>query len=161
MTNYMTTTDKTKAIRAEIKKECGYNARQVSVRAPHAGSIRVSVHVAGADLAKIEKIAGQFETIHRCDATGEILCGGNTFVEVSFSDRAEKDFHAANEALVSEIQEAAQALEPCESVTINNFRVVRDGHQFYITTNEDFPSVRSWFNPEYARTIVRGIFAVS
>lgn len=39
-------------------------------------------------LAPIERIAFSYQKISRCDVTGEILSGGNTFVFVAYSHEA-------------------------------------------------------------------------
>ena len=82
----MTTTIASPAnnVRAALKK-AGFNTRQVSVRCPHC-TLYVTIRDASVSLTRIEEIAGQFESVSRDHATGEILAGGNTFVQVAYAD---------------------------------------------------------------------------
>ena len=72
-------------IRQGIKSELGYNSRQVSVRENPGGlstSITVRLKKPGLDFDKIKEIAERHEKVDRCERSGEILGGGNTFVFV-------------------------------------------------------------------------------
>lgn len=80
-----------KKIRADLKAagyKTGGKYAQVSVRSPHWGSIRVTVKDPEADFDQIEKISEAHERIRRCEMSHEILSGGNTFVNVNWSDEA-------------------------------------------------------------------------
>ena len=68
-------------IRSSLKKLLGYTNRQVSVVARDC-AIWVKAKVAGLDLQKVYDIAMKYQYVDRCEFTGEILCGGNTFVFV-------------------------------------------------------------------------------
>ena len=82
----MTTTNDSPAQRLRLAlKSAGFNARQVSVRYPHS-TLHVTIRDASVSLTKVRTIAGAFESISRDYATGEILCGGNTFVSVEYAD---------------------------------------------------------------------------
>jgi len=84
---YQTTAQKAATIRQTIKEELGFNSRQVSVRcSAGGGSIRVEINVAVGDkFRQIERIAEAQESVRYCEASGEILSGGNTFVTVGFN----------------------------------------------------------------------------
>lgn len=71
-------------LRAALK-QAGFNARKVSVRQHHS-TLCVTLRDASASLSRVTEIAGQFEQVRRDHATGEILCGGNTFVRVEYAD---------------------------------------------------------------------------
>lgn len=81
--NTMIMTDAAAAseIRSSLKKLLGYTNRQVSVVARDC-AIWVKAKVAGLDLQKVYDIAMKYQFVDRCEFTGEILCGGNTFVFV-------------------------------------------------------------------------------
>lgn len=66
-------------------KSAGFNARQVTVRCPHS-TLCVTIRDASVSLAKVSAIAAAFESVSRDYKTGEILCGGNTFVRVEYAD---------------------------------------------------------------------------
>lgn len=75
-------------IRAEFKRH-GFGARQVSVRTGRS-SIDVTVKTAMLPLAWARSVAERAEKIDRCEMTGEILCGGNTYVSVRHDDATVK-----------------------------------------------------------------------
>jgi len=75
----------TQQIRQDIKSELGYNSRQVSVRENPGGlstSITVRLKQPGLDFDQIEKITERHVHVDRCERSGEILGGGNTYVFV-------------------------------------------------------------------------------
>jgi hypothetical protein len=96
----MTTTNATpaQALRAALKLS-GFNSRRVTVRHDHS-TLRVTIRDASAARSKVQAIADQFVSIRRCEATGEILCGGNTFVDVSYTDALVAPAKAAIVALL-------------------------------------------------------------
>jgi hypothetical protein len=82
-------------------KEAGFGARRVTVRTD-GSTLRVTIRDASASLTKVKVIADRFESVRRCEASGEILAGGNTYVDTEYS-----------EALVAPIKSALVAvLEP-------------------------------------------------
>jgi hypothetical protein len=85
----MSTTAQT--IRQAIKRELGYTSKQVSVRTSRGtGSVRLTIKARGLDIDAIRSIAMPHERIYRDDATGEILCGANLFVNVDIDDTLRK-----------------------------------------------------------------------
>lgn len=82
----LSTTDHAAAIRAQYKAK-GWNARKISVRASYysmGSSIYVTIKDASIPMAEAEAIAKGAERIDRCEFSGEILCGGNRFVDVKY-----------------------------------------------------------------------------
>lgn len=71
-------------IRQELKKQFGATSRQISVREGRY-SIDLTIKAEGFNRKAVEKIAKQHESIDRCERTGEILSGGNTFISVNFA----------------------------------------------------------------------------
>jgi len=71
-----------KTIRENLKT-IGLNRTAVSVRSPHWGSVDVEIKDRAVDFRKVNEIAMAEQRISRCEASGEILSGGNTFVHVS------------------------------------------------------------------------------
>lgn len=82
METIKTTTDKAKEMRKEIKNQLGYTARQVSVKKTSYESICVTVKDYKVNFNEVEKIANQFEDVSYDEFTGEILLGGNTYIDV-------------------------------------------------------------------------------
>jgi hypothetical protein len=115
----MTTKGNSKAgeLRAALKA-AGYSTRRVSVRQDHS-TLRVTVRDASASLSKISAIAQRFESVRRCEATGEILCGGNTYVEIKYSAELVRPVQAQIAALL--------AAAPCDQFVsvLGGFRAVK------------------------------------
>ena len=86
----MTTKERAKAIRAALKAK-GWSSKKISVRT-HSYSLGASIYVtikdASIPLKTVEKIAKDQQEIRRCQYSGEILGGGNTYVTVSYSSGA-------------------------------------------------------------------------
>ncbi len=79
-----------KQIRANLKA-AGYGARDVSVRNDSysmGSTVRVRIKRAEVSLNDVHRIAIQNERVSRDEATGEILSGGNTFVDVAYEHGA-------------------------------------------------------------------------
>lgn len=76
-----------------MKEELGYNARQVSVKHSHS-SITFTVRDASVNVEAVKEFSTTFENIHRDERTGDILRGGNTFVNVRLSDAVKDKFKA-------------------------------------------------------------------
>lgn len=127
----MTTTTKTltKAdhLRAALKA-AGYNAKQVTVRYDHT-TLRVTIRTDRVSLAHVAEIAGAFEQISRDQATGEILCGGNTFVDVSYDDAVLAPHVAAIVTVLSAAREGF-----AEQVGHHVAFWSRDGHDVVVHT---------------------------
>lgn len=75
---------KTDIIRAELKA-AGIKRNDVSVRCDY-NSIRCEIKSIDVDFATVKKAAYKHQSISRCEYSGEILCGGNTYVNVCYSD---------------------------------------------------------------------------
>ena len=82
---YMTVKEKAANIRKELKKQLGVTSRQVSVRSRNSGydeAIDIKIRDLKVNKAEVEAIANRYEYIRRCEYSGEILAGGNTYVFV-------------------------------------------------------------------------------
>lgn len=69
-------------------KSAGFNARAVSVRVGGCStseSVHVTIRRADVSKAAVEEVALKFAEVSRDHATGEILCGGNTYVDVEYA----------------------------------------------------------------------------
>jgi hypothetical protein len=86
----MTTKEKAAELRAALKG-MGYSSRRVSVRVDSwttGSAIRVMVRDPQVDYKAVEKLASSYKRIDRCEITGDILSGGNCYVDVNRSCRA-------------------------------------------------------------------------
>lgn len=82
----MATTNHTpaQALRAALKA-AGFNARRVTIRVNHS-TLYVTIRDGWTSLSKVKAIADRFRVVDRCQVTGEILAGGNTFVDVRYTE---------------------------------------------------------------------------
>lgn len=91
-----------KELRSKLK-EIGYSSRMVSVRSSY-NSIDLSIKSVDVDFKTVEDLANKYESIHRDKATGEILSGGNIYVNVEY----DYDF---KESFSNEFIEKAKEIE--------------------------------------------------
>ena len=71
-------------IRSQLKT-LGYSAHDVSVRSDH-NSLDITIRRNGLNVKAIKAVANSYENVSRCEISGEILSGGNTYVFIRFSD---------------------------------------------------------------------------
>lgn len=95
----MSTTDTAKQIRSDLKSQLGLNSRQVSVKKTPGGAVRVKILVPTVSIDAVKKIACRYERVSHCEATGEILSGGNTFVFVLYAEEVIKHVAAVVRAM--------------------------------------------------------------
>ncbi len=84
----MTATETAKTIRTTLKREHGWTSRQVSVRVRDLGvssAIDVTIKDAAVDPAAVRAVALAEHRVARCARTGEILGGGNCYVDVAWA----------------------------------------------------------------------------
>lgn len=113
----MTRKDKAATIRKDLKA-LGWSGRQVSVRVCRGSSIYVTVKDPTVSLHKVEKIAMPYQSVRRCEYSGEILSGGNTFITVEYDRNLVREKAAEVESLLSD--------EPGKPVTVAGFDVWKE-----------------------------------
>ena len=86
--------DNTKEIRAELKRVLGYNSKVVSVKNHHYSKIIFTIRDIKADHQIVTLFSKSFESIDRCEYTGEILSGGNIFTSVCYSKKLDDMIYA-------------------------------------------------------------------
>jgi hypothetical protein len=126
------------ALRTALKA-AGFNARRVSVREYH-NTLRVTVRDVSASLSKVTAIAAPFERVSRCETTGEILCGGNIFVNVRYT----KEAVAPVKAAILVVLDSAPADQWV--AVLGNFRAVkvsREGATYNDEVRMDGPGLRN------------------
>jgi hypothetical protein len=118
----MTTKEAAAELRGRLK-DVGFNARAVSVRVRHLGmdsAITVTVRRPDVRLVAVREIADGFERIHCDDATGEVLLGGNLYVNVAYAEEAIRPFRTG-----VELQLEADCAVPGVVADIDGFKVWR------------------------------------
>ena len=125
----------TKTIRKEMKETLGYNAKQVSVKGSYS-SITFTIRDSSVIRKDVEGFAGQYEHYSRDLATGEILCGGNTFCNVYYSDEIKKE-------LTDSVLEATKAaIEKIE----DSYLIPVEGTEYMV--GKDYMGISVWENTD-------------
>lgn len=89
--------DKTKAELMQVAlKAVGITRKQVSC-SMHNGSITAKIKDLTIDPETIKQVGYKFESYERDQYSGEILCGGNTFVCVEYDHNVEQTITASDE----------------------------------------------------------------
>lgn len=108
----MNTKESAARLRQEFKSR-GWNARKVSVRTEYysmGSSIHVMIRDAAVSYEEVCRVACGAESIRRCEVSGDILSGGNTYVHVTLSREAEAALTASYlPTVVAAIAEASEA----------------------------------------------------
>ena len=125
----------TKQIRAEIKKDLGYNSRQVSVKLWHYTTLSFTIRDRCVDYKKLSDYVQKYESIDRDMVTGEILCGGNTYVDVHVDDKV---VDLLQEIDIANVIEDMNSVEKdfCLSSTFNNEKILFRADYFNDVTAE-------------------------
>jgi len=151
----MTRNEKTAAIRKELKKH-GWNSRQVSVRGrscTYSSAIDVRVRDPKIPLAVVERIANEHADVRRCEVTGDILMGGNTYVSVSYEAGALDPYVAAVLTKMGD----TDYIETC-GYTISK---ETDGHGWWYSRNDEPFVHRCWGKEEAVRGMVRDVLSAA
>lgn len=77
-------------------KVLGLSSRQVSVQADSNGA-NVRIKDFSVNFNQVKELAKQFEEIRRCEYSGDILSGGNTYISISYDWQAEKALKESQE----------------------------------------------------------------
>lgn len=108
----------------KLLKQHGYNARRVSVK-HHQYSMGSTVHVTirdpEVDAEKIKDIVDKFERVSYDERSGEILSGGNRFVEVKYSEGAKELRREPFMAAIEEALHKLKELDPSDNRTCVEF----------------------------------------
>ncbi len=150
------TADRAKAIRATLKLR-GWNARAVSVRCDYysmGSSIYVTVRQFGISAQAVKDAVEGFARIDRCQMTGEILSGGNTFVHVDYATKVQeaarnelRETVDAAHAVITTTAGASVEVVPGMAVVFTN---EIDAQELRLDTpgNEDTPARSIWNSPD-------------
>jgi copper chaperone CopZ len=98
-TKYQSPAEAAAEIRGKLKKLYGITSRQVSVRCASfsmGSSLDVTINDPAVDIREVRNVADSKEKISRCEMTGEILSGGNRYLDVRYGKKAAEAFAAAN-----------------------------------------------------------------
>lgn len=85
-----------------LLRTAGFTQRQVTAREDHS-MLRVTVRDEAVSLAKVRSIVADLENVRYDQATGEILAGGNTFLDVRYTEDIVATHLRAAQALFAEV----------------------------------------------------------
>jgi hypothetical protein len=100
----------TKEIKKELAKAFNTKFNDFSVTNPTYSSINIDIKTLVSKSA-VKKITSRYEKIDRCEATGEILSGGNTFVFVNYDLRKA----TIDSALQAQLEQVIENANYCEN----------------------------------------------
>lgn len=123
------------AIRRELKTRYGWTSRDVSVKSDvysMGSSLRVLIKNPAVSVSKVREVANEYERVRYDEASGEILSGGNRFLDVDY---------ARDVVNAISVPMAAKFKMDGAAVRVGPYRVYRDMDQ---THGEYFRA----YNPE-------------
>lgn len=88
----------------DLRKELGLKPKDISIRIENCGyseSIRVEIKNLLISKSDIENKLAKYRDVGRCEVTGEILQGGNTYVTVNYNSDSMK---AASKKIKSDVE---------------------------------------------------------
>jgi hypothetical protein len=143
MSGYKSTATHAAEIRAAYKAR-GWTSRMVSVRTSTysmGSSIRVEIKSPEIDAGEAERIAEEHESIRSCEYSGEILSGGNRFVNVGYSDGCREILARRH---VQAVEAAMDLLAPGDYSTLvpvagTTASIGREGSCWFQLWHEDGP----------------------
>ncbi len=156
----MTRNEKTAAIRAGLKKR-GWTSRQVSVRGrpcTYSSSIDVVIKDARVPLKVVERIANEHEHVRRCEFSGDILGGGNTYVSVEYASEALEPYV---EAVMAKLGDA-EYLETCGYVISKetNGNGFQGPDEWWYSRKTEHTVHRAWNKECAVRAMVRDLLSL-
>ncbi|GGA92800.1 hypothetical protein [Puia dinghuensis] len=123
----------TKQSITEALKKAGYNARQVSVRNRNGGyssSLTITIRDASVNYEVVEQIGKNHKHVHYDEHSGEILSGGNTFVETDYTDQVRDIWAKKYSPLVDDA--IVQLVDDNAGIRIDDrFTIFKDGRNNY------------------------------
>jgi hypothetical protein len=148
-TPYLSTTQRSALIREALKAK-GIPARAVSVRSDHfsmGSAIRIVIKSAAVRISLVKEIASEHEKIDRCSSTGEILSGGNRYLDVEYGHDLVRGLAAGIESKLSD--------EEGVTVRVGSWEVHRADRYDYIARNTATGrEIRSYMKDGAARNLV-------
>lgn len=132
-------------------KAAGYNSKQVSVRNRHAGyssALDITIRDPSVNFNVVEKIGKDHKHVHYDERSGEILSGGNTFVDTSISDEvrdtwSKKYLQHVNDAI-------GQLVEENQGAKIDErFTIFKEGFAYFKIWDE----YDSWLRLNYSNPV--------
>lgn len=137
-------------------KAAGINRRQVSIREPRSGYDRcfeLTIRDPKFEVEYIESLVSGFQRVYRCEASGEILSGGNIWIDVSATDEVLDTW--ASEYL-DQVTEAMSLLTSDHGERVGNCSI-HEQNAYCVKVWSDKPGSRGWLNYNFPKTSLKQI----
>jgi hypothetical protein len=151
-----------KSIRAALKAELGYNTRQVSVRLDHYSlghSVYFTIRDPNVDYEAVKRFAeGRVESVSRCEYSGEILGGGNTYTHVEIADKVATAWAAPYvHAILKAERKSREASKGCGTALEGRegLWLFRDDHGYRVHVYDDKTQKRTFESGTEGPSLVR------
>lgn len=151
--SHLSTTERAAALRGLLKTRLGLTARDVSVRSDcysMGSTIHVTIKIPHVQISRVTEIAKAFESVSRCAETGEVLSGGNTHVEVEYSDEALLPLRTQFEGILATVKVG-------ETYSFRGLTVVSDSDGYWFLSVGQSPRVRCWGASNCARQMAEAV----
>lgn len=145
------------AIREQLKKDLGYNSKQVSIKKERCGyshSISITIRDHSVDYNKVKSFGEKFHHVRRCEASHEILEGCNTYVSVEVCDQVLDKW---SEKYLPELNQVAKSLNENTGVRVGNFTLYLNRFGSSIKIHSD--KLDTWMPFDYSVHDMRSIAA--
>lgn len=155
--------DKKQQIVAALK-EAGYNSSKVTVANRAGGydwSFTLTIRHSSVNRKTVKDIGRSFQSVDRCEASGEVLAGGNTYVDIRLSDHVREAWTQPHLAAVEKALEELKTKEECYGVRVlDRFIFYKDNSCIKIW--DDAPHIDTWLHYSYrgAKEISLELFTI-
>ncbi len=140
----------------EVLKNAGINSRQVSIREPRCGydrAFELTIRDPRFEIEQIEDLVMGFKKVDRCEVSGEVLMGGNTWIDVEATDEVE-DIWASEYR--EKVEEALSLLTDNHGEQIGQCSI-HLVNEWTVKVWSDKPGSRGWTDYNFGRKDVKGI----
>ena len=122
--------ERSKAIRAALKEK-GITSKQVSVRSgycTYSSYTDITIKDMSVRINDVKRICNAFESVRYDEYSGEILAGGNTYIQVQY------DYNTLNEAIEKQL---ATVEELIKNIDKEQIKFEKNGLEYVLFFEED------------------------
>lgn len=146
----------------DIRKELGLKPKDISIRIDYGGyseAIRVEIKNLLISKIDIENKLAKYRDVGRCEVTGEILQGGNTYVTVNYNSDSMK---AAAKKIKSDVEKIYNIISelPPHSIKVigtfdgNDILMYHDHDNLYIRLRDAYQSSYVWNVEDLSKQLI-------
>ncbi|MEP2026958.1 MAG: hypothetical protein ABJH98_17930 [Reichenbachiella sp.] len=123
---------KAQRIKKQLKDQIGYNQKQVSVREQPGGrswSFTFTIRDSNVDYHQLKAFANTCQSYDRCEASGEILSGGNTFTHIEISDSVKDEWSSY---YLKKLESVNHLFNETSGTSVDDFTIYLNGQHMKI-----------------------------